>query len=108
MGILEMTYVSYFFIVMAFVFGAAAVALYFVLDIRQCWRIVRGNRYAFLEGTLPFAVFPNTGQGSSGKTEKLAGEQTEALLAFEEALPPETVTLVQDIVMMDAVKHVNP
>lgn len=112
MSILEMTYVSYFFMIMTVLFGTITVIMYFTLDIRRCWNIVRRNRI----GTVKEKVLLDEDSKKERKreikiyaeTEKLVNNKTEALLTFEETVPLETITLVQDIVMMDVGNCVNP
>ena len=112
MSISEMTYVSYFFVVMAVLFGIITVIMYFTLDIRRCWRIVRGGHSAVIRDRVSCDIASNTewkrNSEISKKTEKLVSDKTEALFPFEETVPLETMTLVQDIVMTDAGNYVNP
>ena len=112
MSISEMTYVSYFFVVMAVLFGIITMIMYFTLDIRRCWRIVRGGHSAVIRDRVPCDIASNMeckrNCEISEKTEKLVPDKTEALFAFEEMVPLETMTLVQDIVMTDASNFVNP
>lgn len=107
MGISEMTVMSYFLMVMAFVFGVAAVVMYFALDIRRCWGIVRARHYVLPGKDMTSAAFKNTRQTEGEATQRLVPEQTQVLLPFEEMPLPETVTLVQDIVMMDVGNYIN-
>ena len=114
MGVSEMTHVSYFFAVMAAMFGCVSVAMYFMFDIRRCWKIVRGTHSVTVRTKAPAGVVSNSivsnpiisnteekDYGSNPqKTEKLAPDKTETLFQFEETVPLETITLVQDIVMM--------
>ena len=103
MGISEMTYVSYFFIILAVVFGGAAVILFFALDIRRCWRIARGRYAGVLSETVPSCAFSGVEQSvHSDKTEKLAYKETEVLVTPDHTTVSETMTLMRDIVMTDA------
>ena len=112
MSISEMTHVSYFFVIMAVLFGIITVIMYFTLDIRRCWRIVRGGHSAVIRDRMPCDIASNTewkrNSEINEKTEKLVTDKTEALFMFEETVPLETMTLVQDIVMTDASNFVNP
>lgn len=114
MSISQMTYMSYFFTIIAVLFGATAVALFFIYDIRRCWQIVRGKRVS-----TPFFKIPVDRQkkhtevcAQRDRTKKLTLEkktqplcsdafQSTVLLATEETEPLETMYLVQDITMMD-------
>ena len=99
MGISEMTHVSYFFTGLAALFGSLSVAMYFALDIRWCWRIVRGRCFVSVRENT--SGVGKTGDGEQ-RTEKLCHDRTELLCLQEETVLPETMTLVQDIVLMDA------
>ncbi|MDE7208174.1 MAG: hypothetical protein K2N90_13630 [Lachnospiraceae bacterium] len=105
MGISEMTQVSYFFVVLAVLFGIIAVIMYFALDIGRCWRIVRGRHSAVVRENALYAVAFDTECRGNGavceKTERLVPDKTETPLL-------ETMTLVQDIFMTDAGNCVNP
>lgn len=116
MSILEMTYVSYFFMFMAAVFGVAAVIMYFVLDIRRCWRIIRGRQAEVSGMVVSSPVLSGARRGKCGEsTEKLGARETTPLsvcestllLASEETVALETMDLVQDITMMQG-SCVNP
>lgn len=108
MGISEMTYVSYFFIFLAVLSGTMTVVLYFALDIKRCWRIVRGRRSVAVREKAPCAAAFDAecqkGSETGGKTEKLVPDKTEAFPALEETVLLDTMTLVQDIVIMDVGK----
>lgn len=97
MSISEMTHVSYFFMIMAVVFGGVAVAMFFAYDIRRCWQIVRGKQVS-----VP-SVKVSVNRKKEEKTEPLCPNAYEStvLLAAEETEPLETMCLVQDITMMD-------
>ena len=111
-SISEMTHVSHFFVVMAVLFGIITVIMYFTLDIRRCWRIVRGGHSAEMRDRVPYDITADTewkrNSEISEKTEKLVSDKTEALFLSEETIPLETMTLIQDIVMTDAGNCVNP
>ena len=111
MGISEMTYMSYFFTVMAVVFGGISIAMYFMFHIRRCWRIAWGAHSVTVRENVPYAIVSNTAPKDHSqireKTEKLTPDPTEALLTLEETVTLETMTLVQDIVMMDIGNCVN-
>lgn len=104
-----MTYVSYFFIALSVLFGAAALVMYFALDIRRCWGIVRGRYAAAPKAEKPYAAasraYPRAYHRSNCEaTEKLDAPMCEAtlLLASEDTVPLETMNLVQDITIIDA------
>lgn len=99
MGISEITHVSYFFTGVAVLLGILSVAMYFALDIRRCWGIVRGRRFVSVKENTSY--FGETGEGEQ-QTERLCNDRTELLCLQEETVLPETMTLVQDIVLMDA------
>lgn len=108
MGITEMTYMSYFFIIMAAVFGISAVILYFTLDIRRCWRIVWGSRNVPMPNTAAVCAARSRFCRESGQkntaieeTQRLAISMSTLLLPPKETVPLETMELVQNIVMMD-------
>lgn len=105
MEISEMTHMSYFFIIMAVLFGIITITMYFVLDIKRCWKIIWGRHSAASNEKVPGAVTLNTEHRKSNeisaKTERLVPDKMETLSAFEETVPLEIMTLVQDIVMMD-------
>lgn len=104
MGVSEMTHVSYFFTAMAAVFGCVSAVMYFMFDIRRCWRIARGTYSVAVREKKPVGIVSNKEEKNYGlvhqKTEKLASDKTETPFTFEETVPLETITLVQDIVMM--------
>ena len=109
MNITEMTYVSYFFLIMAALFGITAIILCVTLDIRRCWRIVRGNRHVPMPNTAAVRAArscPRQESGpeniSAGETQRLSANAATLLLEPEETVPLGTMALVQDIVMMDA------
>ena len=101
MGISEMTHMSYFFVIMAVLFGIITVIMYFALDIRRCWRIVQGKHSVIVREKAPCVADSNTAHRKGSDI----GDKTEKL---EETVLLETMTLVQDIVMMDAGNCVNP
>lgn len=117
MGISEMTHVSYFFAIMAAAFGCISVVMYFMFDIRRCWRIVRGTHFVAAQKKASVGVVLNSRVSNTEekdyslmcqKTEKLAPDKTETFFAFEDTVPLETITLVQDIVMMtDVVVNID-
>lgn len=113
MGASEMTHVSYFFVFLAVLSGIITVVMYFVLDIKRCWRIVWGRRSVAVREKVPCAAVFNAafdaerqkGNETGGKTEKLVSDKTEAFPALEETVLLDTMTLVQDIVIMDVGKY---
>ncbi len=109
MGITEMTCVSYFFLIMAALFGITAIILYVTLDIRRCWRIVRGNRHVPVQNAAAVRAARSCPRQESGleniapkETQRLTASASTLLLEPEETVPLGTMALVQDIVMMDA------
>lgn len=108
MGISEMTYVSYFFVFLSVLSGIMTVVMYFAMDIKRCWRIVRGRCSVAVREKAPCAAGFNAGHQkgneTGGKTEKLVPDKTEAFPAPEETVLFDTMTLVQDIVIMDVDK----
>lgn len=105
MGILEMTYVSYFWSIIAVLSGIAAVVLFFAYDIRRCWRIVHGKQalasFASMEKSLQHDRTWRL--ASEEKTEPLSRNTYKAtvLLTTEETKPLETMCLLQDITMIE-------
>lgn len=99
MSILKMTYMSYLFIIISIVFGVTAVIMYFVFDIKRCWRIVRGNDLSDKFYT-DAAQTQKTEGTKTEKTERLIANKSTVLLTSEETVPLESMKLVQDIVMM--------
>lgn len=104
----EMTHVSYFFAFLAVLSGIITVVMYFALDIKRCWRIVRGRHLVAVREKTPCAADFNAERQKSnemgGKTEKLVPDKTEAFPALEETVLLDTMTLVQDIVIMSVDK----
>ena len=99
-----MTYVSYFFAAMAVLSGIAALAIFFIYDIKTCWRILKGGR-----GLAPLAKkrgakkLPH-GEGTErldAKLDEKAHEQT-VLLDMDATEPLGTMVMVQEITMMEA------
>ena len=107
MGISEMTHASYLLMALAVLFGILSVILYFTLDIRRCWRIVKGRRKISCVKEMG-AGYQESGGGVCQKTEKLVCGRTEMLLPQEETALPGTMTLIQDIVMINSGNCVNP
>ena len=115
MNAIKMTQMSYFFIVLAVLFGAVAVALFFAYDIRRCWRIVCGKRVGACVVKAPVKRQKKHMEMpmQHDRTQKLAPEElmrpsgfeacrSTVLLDMEETEPLETMCLVQDITMMEA------
>lgn len=115
MSISEMTCMSYFFAIIAALFGAAAVAMFFAYDIKRCWQIVSGKRVGApstktsvnrqkKHATIPAQHNRTQKLTPEEKTEPLHSNACEStvLLTEEETEPLETMCLVQDITMMDA------
>lgn len=105
MGILEMTYVSYFFILLSAVLGMAAAAMYFIFDIKQCWRIVRGTysmeRKHTVSGKAKTPLRQPAVLNTSEGPKPFQVCESTVLLAPEETEPLPVMQLVQDIVMGD-------
>lgn len=104
-----MTYVSYFLMLLSAVFGMTAVAMYFVFDIKQCWKIVRGRcsldrKYAVSgqdKKSRRLAASEPTELFTPEKTVPLPACESTVLLESKETVPLPTMSLVQDIVMGD-------
>lgn len=115
MNAIKMTQMSYLFIILAVLFGAVAMALFFVYDIGRCWRIVCGKRVGACVVKTPVRRQKKHIEMAMqhDRTQKLAPEQmmrpsgleacrSTVLLDMEETEPLETMCLVQDITMMEA------
>lgn len=115
MDVLELTYVSYFWTIIAALSGIVAVVLFFAYDIRRCWRIVRGKQVCTSFVRVPVKSKKNHIEKllQHGRTRKLAPEEKTELLSLstyestvlltaEEIKPLETIHLVQDITMIEA------
>lgn len=115
MDVLELTYMSYFWAIIAALSGIVAVALFFTYDIRRCWRIVRGKhsrasivrvpakkQKKHMEKNLQHDRTWKPAQEE--KTEPLSSDtcKSTVLLTAEEIKPLETMHLVQDITMIEA------
>ena len=104
MSISEMTYVSYFFAAAALLSGVAALAIFFAYDIRMCWRILKGERWAAPpvkrrhKEKLPHG---EKTQRLDAKLDEKAQEPT-SLLDMDSTEPLGTMALVQEITMMEA------
>ena len=115
MSVIKMTQMSYLFLILAVLFGAVAVALFFVYDIARCWRIVCGKRVGACVVKTPVKRQKKHMEVSTqhDRTQKLVLEElmrpsgfeacrSTVLLDTEETEPLETMYLVQDITMMEA------
>lgn len=98
-----MTNVSHFFAAAALLSGIAALAMFFIYDIRTCWRILRGGR-----GLAPTAEKRSAKKLLHGeKTERLDAKLDEraheptVLLDMEKTEPLGTMVMVQEITMME-------
>lgn len=94
-----MTYVSYFFAAMAVLSGIAALAIFFIYDIKTCWQILKGGR-----GLAPSVKKLSHGEGTErldAKLDEKAHEQT-VLLDMEATEPLGTMVMVQEITMIEA------
>lgn len=100
MSISEMTYVSYFFAMLTAVFGIAAIVIFFAYDIRRCWQIVKGGKISVNRQKKPLRVKESAAEA---KTELLGMKlcKSTVLLGAEDTEPLETISLLQDITMMD-------
>ncbi|MDE7267039.1 MAG: hypothetical protein K2N89_06200 [Lachnospiraceae bacterium] len=115
MSAIKMTQMSYLFIILAVLFGAVAVTLFFAYDIGRCWRIVRGKRVgAFVAKTpvrqqkkhIEMAMQHDRTQklvhGETMRPSGLEACRSTVLLDMEETEQLETMYLVQDITMVEA------
>lgn len=115
MDALKLTYMSYFWTVIATLSGIVAVVLFFAYDIRRCWRIVRGKQARVSFVRIPVKSPKNHMENplQHDRTWKLASEEkteplslsaykSTVLLTAEEIKPLETMHLVQDITVIEA------
>lgn len=115
MSVIKMTQMSYFFIIMAVLFGTMAVVLFFAYDIGRCWRIVRGKRFGaqvvkapakrqkkHMEMPIQHGRTQKLARGETMRQSRLEACKSTVLLDTEETEPLETMCLVQDITLMEA------
>lgn len=115
MSAIKMTQMSYLFIIMAVLFGAVAVALFFAYDIGRCWQIVHGKRVGacvvkapvrrqkrHMEMPMQHDRTQKLALGETMRPSDLDACRSTVLLDTEETEPLETMYLVQDITMMEA------
>lgn len=114
-SVIKMTQMSYLFIILAVLFGAVAVVLFFAYDIGRCWRIVWGKRVGacvvktpvrrqkkHIEMAMQHDRTQKLVRGETMRTSGLEACRPTVLPDTEETEPLETMYLVQDITMMEA------